>query len=48
MTVNAVLRDSATDPAAVAETVTFLLSDPAGYLQGVTIGLDGARSPSMF
>jgi hypothetical protein len=28
--------------------VGFLLSDPAAYLQGVTISLDGARSPVMF
>lgn len=45
---NAVLRDAASAPAEVAATVAFLVSEPAGYLQGVTMSLDGARSPVMF
>jgi NAD(P)-dependent dehydrogenase (short-subunit alcohol dehydrogenase family) len=45
---NAVLRAAASDPREVADTVTFLLSEPAAYLQGVTIGLDGATSTSVF
>jgi NAD(P)-dependent dehydrogenase (short-subunit alcohol dehydrogenase family) len=46
--VNAVLKDAGTPPREVADTVTFLLSDPAAYLHGVTIGLDGASSPAVF
>jgi NAD(P)-dependent dehydrogenase (short-subunit alcohol dehydrogenase family) len=45
---NAVLREARSDPREVADTVTFLLSEPAAYLQGVTIGLDGATSTSVF
>lgn len=45
---NAVLRDVHTPFADVASTVAFLVSGPASYLQGVTIGLDGARSAAMF
>jgi 3-oxoacyl-[acyl-carrier protein] reductase len=48
ISVNAVLRDSDAPTDEVAATVGFLLSDPAAYLQGVTISLDGARSPVMF
>jgi hypothetical protein len=46
--VNAVLRDATSDPGEVADTVTFLMSEPAAYLQGVTVGLDGASSTSVF
>lgn len=46
--VNAVLRSIDSDPVDVAAVTTFLLSEPAGYLHGVTIGLDGARSSSVF
>jgi 3-oxoacyl-[acyl-carrier protein] reductase len=48
VTTNAVLRDASSDPREVADTVAFLLSEPAAYLQGVTIGLDGAHSTSVF
>jgi NAD(P)-dependent dehydrogenase (short-subunit alcohol dehydrogenase family) len=48
ITTNAVLRDASSDPREVADTVTFLLSEPAAYLQGVTVGLDGAHSTSVF
>jgi NAD(P)-dependent dehydrogenase (short-subunit alcohol dehydrogenase family) len=48
ISVNAVLRDADATPEEVAATVAFLLSDSAGYLQGVTISLDGPRSPAMF
>jgi 3-oxoacyl-[acyl-carrier protein] reductase len=48
ITTNAVLRDHRTTPEEIASTVAFLLSEPAGYLQGVTIALDGARSGSVF
>jgi NAD(P)-dependent dehydrogenase (short-subunit alcohol dehydrogenase family) len=46
--VNAVLRGDGADRQEVAQTVAFLLSEPAGYLHGVTISLDGARSPAVF
>ena len=46
--VNSVLRDRDCDAGEVAATVAFLLSEGAGYLQGVTISLDGLKSPSMF
>lgn len=45
---NAVLRGRAAAPDEVASTVAFLLSDLAGYLQGVSISLDGASSPVVF
>ncbi|MBU3992680.1 MAG: hypothetical protein KKA12_09075 [Alphaproteobacteria bacterium] len=45
---NAVLRNPDASAEEVAATVSFLLSDPAGYLQGVAISLDGAASPAMF
>ena len=45
---NAVLRDSDADDSEVASTVAFLLSESAGYLQGVTISLDGAKSSAVF
>jgi len=45
---NAVLRDADADAGEVASTVAFLLSASAGYLQGVTISLDGAKSPAVF
>lgn len=45
---NAVLRAADSDPDEVSATVAFLLSGSAGYLQGVTISLDGAVSPAMF
>jgi NAD(P)-dependent dehydrogenase (short-subunit alcohol dehydrogenase family) len=48
ITTNAVLRDDRTDPTDVANAVAFLLSEPAGYLQGVTVALDGARTSSVF
>jgi NAD(P)-dependent dehydrogenase (short-subunit alcohol dehydrogenase family) len=48
VTTNAVLREPGSDPHEVADTVTFLLSEPAAYLQGVTVGLDGAISASVF
>ena len=34
-------------PQDVADVVTFLCSDRASYVTGVTIGMDGARSPSL-
>jgi hypothetical protein len=46
--VNAVLRSAGSAPDEVAATVAFLLSGGAGYLQGVTISLDGAASPAMY
>ncbi|MCU1593323.1 MAG: short-chain dehydrogenase [Frankiales bacterium] len=48
ITTNAVLRDDHSDPTEVAEAVAFLMSEPAGYLQGVTLALDGARRSSVF
>lgn len=48
ITTNAVLRDAHTRPEEVADTVAFLLSEDAGYLQGVSVALDGARSSSVF
>ena len=46
--VNALLRSSAASSTEVADAAAFLLSDGAGYLHGVTISLDGAKSPAMF
>jgi NAD(P)-dependent dehydrogenase (short-subunit alcohol dehydrogenase family) len=34
-------------PEEIADVVTFLCSDRASYVTGVTIGMDGARSPSL-
>jgi len=34
-------------PQEVADVVTFLCSDRASYVTGVTIGMDGARSPAL-
>ncbi|MCU1344495.1 MAG: 3-oxoacyl-(acyl-carrier-protein) reductase [Acidimicrobiia bacterium] len=48
ITVNAVLRARDTDPADVADLVAFLVSDRAGYLEGVALSLDGAVSPAVF
>jgi NAD(P)-dependent dehydrogenase (short-subunit alcohol dehydrogenase family) len=48
VTTNAVLRGEASDPGDVAAAVAFLLSGPAGYLQGVALSLDGATSPAVF
>lgn len=48
ISVNAIIRGNPDDQAAVAATVAFLLSEHAGYMQGVTIGLDGATSPAVF
>jgi NAD(P)-dependent dehydrogenase (short-subunit alcohol dehydrogenase family) len=48
ISVNAVLRGDADDVDEVAATIAFMLSEHAGYMQGVTIALDGARSPALF
>lgn len=48
ISVNAVLRDTASSAEDVAGTVAFLLSDSAGYLQGITLSLDGAHSSAIF
>jgi NAD(P)-dependent dehydrogenase (short-subunit alcohol dehydrogenase family) len=48
ITVNAVLRGGDTAPQDVADLVAFLVSDRAGYLEGVAISLDGATSPAVF
>lgn len=48
ISVNAVLRGDADDIDEVAATIAFMLSENAGYMQGVTISLDGARSPAVF
>ncbi len=48
VTVNAVLRDGDTSPDDVADLVAFLVSDRAGYLEGVAVSLDGAVSPAVF
>ena len=48
ISVNAVLRGDADDIDEVAATIAFLLSENAGYMQGVTISLDGAESPAVF
>lgn len=48
VSVNAIVRADADDHAGVAATVAFLLSEHAGYMQGVTIALDGATSPAVF
>jgi NAD(P)-dependent dehydrogenase (short-subunit alcohol dehydrogenase family) len=45
---NAVLRGVDADPADVASLVTFLCSLGAGYLDGVAIALDGAKSPAVY
>jgi hypothetical protein len=44
---NAVLRDAHSTAEEIASAVAFLVSEPASYLQGVTIGLDGARSAAV-
>jgi NAD(P)-dependent dehydrogenase (short-subunit alcohol dehydrogenase family) len=48
ISVNAVLRGDVDDVDEVAATIAFMLSKHAGYMQGVTIALDGARSPALF
>jgi NAD(P)-dependent dehydrogenase (short-subunit alcohol dehydrogenase family) len=48
VSVNAIVRADADDHVGVAATVAFLLSEHAGYMQGVTIALDGATSPAVF
>jgi NAD(P)-dependent dehydrogenase (short-subunit alcohol dehydrogenase family) len=48
VTVNAVLRERHTSPDDVADLVAFLVSDRAGYLEGVAVSLDGAASPAVF
>jgi|GEM_PF-1803549 len=45
---NAVLRDGEATAEDVANVVAFLVSEGAGYLQGVTMSLDGASSPAVF
>jgi NAD(P)-dependent dehydrogenase (short-subunit alcohol dehydrogenase family) len=46
--VNAILRGPEPSGEGLADLVAFLLSDGASYLHGVTIGLDGAKSPAVF
>ena len=46
--VNAVLRPQQGSSRDLADLVAFLLSDGAGYRQGITSGLDGATSPVVF
>jgi NAD(P)-dependent dehydrogenase (short-subunit alcohol dehydrogenase family) len=48
ISVNAVLRGDSADPDELAATIAFMLSENAGYMQGVTISLDGAASPIVF
>lgn len=48
ISVNAVLRDTASSAEDVAGTVAFLLAESAAYLQGITLSLDGAHSSAIF
>ena len=48
VTANAVLAERDSPPDDVAALVGFLVSDQAGYLDGVAVSLDGAVSPAVF
>jgi NAD(P)-dependent dehydrogenase (short-subunit alcohol dehydrogenase family) len=48
VTANAVLVDRESPADDVAALVGFLVSDRAGYLNGVAVALDGATSPAVF
>jgi 3-oxoacyl-[acyl-carrier protein] reductase len=48
ITANAVLREPGVPDDGVADAVTFLASDRASYLTGITIGVDAGRGRAIF
>ncbi len=48
VTANSVIHGGNATPDDVAATVTFLCSEGAGYITGVTIAVDGGAGTAMF